>query len=225
MSFFELNPNLREQFAEQRAQNEQRLQAQIAEQQEFREKLNADLKKRADEAAARDAQPPHETVFDRIREKNGGAEHERRRADVGREIADVKIMASGNQTANKQRDGKFAPHNKLGNRFKPGQSGNPQGRPKLTLLSEALREQLAEVLPGVDERTIAEHIARSMIKQALLGNVIAAREIADRTEGRPKQSVDVDMSVRDWREMARTHGLSEQDVIREAQLLIEPASD
>ncbi len=67
MSFFELNPNLREQFAEQRAQNEQRLQAQIAEQQKFREKLNADLKKRADEAVERDAQPPHETVYARIR--------------------------------------------------------------------------------------------------------------------------------------------------------------
>jgi hypothetical protein len=129
------------------------------------------------------------------------------------------------QTVNKRWDGKFAPGNKLGNRFKPGASGNPEGRPKLTLLSEALREQLAEVLPGVDEQTIAESIARSMIKQALSGNVKAAREIADRTEGKPKVSVDIDMSVRDWREMARTHGLSEQDVIREAKLLIESDSD
>ncbi len=67
MSFFELNPNLREQFAEQRAQNETRLQAQIAEQRQFREKLEASLKKRAEEAQARAAQPPHETVFSRIR--------------------------------------------------------------------------------------------------------------------------------------------------------------
>ncbi len=67
--FFELNPTLREQFAEQRAANEQRLQAQIAEQQKFRERLNADLKKRADEAAERDAQPPHVSVYDKIREE------------------------------------------------------------------------------------------------------------------------------------------------------------
>ncbi len=67
MSFFELNPTLRESFAEQRRQNEARLKASIVEQEEFREKLNADLKKRADEAAERDAQPPHETVYDRIR--------------------------------------------------------------------------------------------------------------------------------------------------------------
>jgi ribosomal protein L9 len=67
MSFFELNPSLREQFAEQRAQNEQRLQAQIAEQRQFRDRLNADLKKRADEAAVRAAQPPHVNVYDAIR--------------------------------------------------------------------------------------------------------------------------------------------------------------
>ena len=129
------------------------------------------------------------------------------------------------QTANKRRDGKFAPQNKLGNRFKPGESGNPEGRPKLTLLSEALREQLAHVLPGVDDRTVAEHIARSMISEALKGNVMAAREIADRTEGKPKQALDIDMSVRDWRQLAQAHGLSEQDVVREAKLLIESDSD
>ncbi len=134
-------------------------------------------------------------------------------------------QATKQQTGNKRRDGKFAPHNKLGNRFKPGESGNPEGRPKLTLLSEALREQLAHVLPGVDDRTVAEHIARSMIREALKGNVMAAKEIADRTEGKPKQAIDVDMSIRDWRELARTHGLSEQDVIREAQLLIESVDD
>ncbi len=124
------------------------------------------------------------------------------------------------QTVNKRRSGKFAPGNKLGNRFKPGETGNPQGRPKLTLLSEALREELAKVLPGLDERTMAEHIARSLIREAIKGNVMAAREIADRSEGRPKQAIDVDMKVTDWRELARRNSLSEQDVLREAQRLI-----
>ncbi len=124
------------------------------------------------------------------------------------------------QTVNKRRDGKFAPQNKLGNRFKPGESGNPEGRPKLTLLSEALREQLAEVLPEADERTYAEEIARVLCADAAKGNVMAAKEIADRTEGKPKQAIDVDMSIRDWRELARRNSLSEQDVLREAQRLI-----
>jgi hypothetical protein len=125
-----------------------------------------------------------------------------------------------NQTVNKRPDGTFAPGNKLGNRFKPGASGNLKGRPKLTLLSEAIRAQLAVVAPDADERTYAEVIAEKLCTEAAAGNVLAAREIADRTEGRPKQAIDVDLSVFDWRELARAHGLNEQDVIREAQRLI-----
>ncbi len=125
------------------------------------------------------------------------------------------------QTANKRPDGKFAPGNKVGNRFKKGASGNPQGRPKLTLLSEALRAQLAEEMPDAEERTYAEAIAERLCKEAAMrGNVQAAREIADRTEGKPKQTLDVDMNVMDWRELARVNGLNEQDVIREAKRLI-----
>jgi len=124
------------------------------------------------------------------------------------------------QTANKRPDGTFAPGNKLGNRFQPGASGNRKGRPKLTLLSEAIRAQLAVVAPDADERTYAEVIAEKLCTEAAAGNVLAAREIADRTEGKPKQALDLDLQVSDWREMSRTYGLSEQDVINEARRLI-----
>jgi hypothetical protein len=53
------------------------------------------------------------------------------------------------------------------------------------------------------------------------GNVQAAREIADRTEGKPRQSIDLDMSVKDWRDLAKDYGVSENDVLTEAKLLIE----
>ena len=109
--------------------------------------------------------------------------------------------------------------------FQRGTSGNPRGRPKSLTLSEALRLQLAEMMPDADERTYAEEIARVLCTEAAKGNVQAAREIADRTEGKPKQSIDMDMNLRDWREMAQRHGLSEQDVLREAQRLIESAAD
>ena len=106
-------------------------------------------------------------------------------------------------------------------RWKPGQSGNPKGRPKSITLSEALRLELAKVFPGdTQERTFAEVIAQQLVRSAATGNILAAKEIADRTEGKPKQSLDVDMAVMDWREMARKYGLSEQDVINEARRLI-----
>jgi hypothetical protein len=106
--------------------------------------------------------------------------------------------------------------------FKPGQSGNPAGRPKSITLSEALRLELAKVLPNdTNERTFAEVIAQSLVRAAVTGNILAAKEIADRTEGKPKQAVDMTMNVNNWRELARQHGVSEQDVINEARRLIE----
>jgi hypothetical protein len=128
---------------------------------------------------------------------------------------------NGQQTAT----GKFAHGNKIGNRFPKGETGNPSGRPKLTRLTEALREQLAEEMPNASERTVAEAIARALIREAISGNVQAAREIGDRTEGKPKQSIDLDMQVSDWRTEAQKYGVSEQDVIHEAKLLIESIDD
>ena len=115
---------------------------------------------------------------------------------------------------------KFPPGNKIGNRFPKGVSGNKNGRPKLTRLTEALREQLAETNPDAPEETIAEQIARALISEAKTGNVLAIREIADRTEGKPKQAIDLDLQINDWRTLAQNYGVTEQDVINEAKLLI-----
>lgn len=109
--------------------------------------------------------------------------------------------------------------------FKPGQSGNPAGRPKSITLSEAFRRQLSQPMPDDPEgRTFAEVIAERMCVAASNGDVSAAREIADRVEGKPRQSVNLDMNVNDWRQMAQAHGLNEQDVLREAQRLIEQSA-
>ncbi len=115
---------------------------------------------------------------------------------------------------------KFPPGNNLGKKFPKGESGNRNGRPKLTKLTEALREQLAEEMPNAPERTIAEAISRALIREALKGNVQAAREIADRTEGKPTQKLDLDLQINDWRTEAEKYGVTEADVIREAKLLI-----
>ncbi len=106
--------------------------------------------------------------------------------------------------------------------FPKGVSGNPAGRPKSITLSEAFRRQLSQPASHDPEgRTFAEVIALRVCVAAAQGDVGAAREIADRTEGRARQSFDVDMSVSDWRQIAERQGLSEQDVLREAQRLIE----
>jgi hypothetical protein len=108
--------------------------------------------------------------------------------------------------------------------FKPGQSGNPAGRPKKALLSDALRRQLAEAVQGAPEKTIAEHIARALIREAVGGNVQAIREVGDRTEGKPAQAIALDLDVRDWRQMAQSNGLELNDVLTEARLLIEESA-
>jgi hypothetical protein len=76
-------------------------------------------------------------------------------------------------------------------RWKKGTSGNPLGRPKSKSLSNAYRNKLEELVPNDPEkRTWAELIAEAQVRDAVRGNVHAAREIADRTEGRARQAIE-----------------------------------
>lgn len=82
--------------------------------------------------------------------------------------------------------------------FKPGQSGNPTGKPKQKLFSDALR---VEVLHAHDEHyvipkgaTNLQVIARKLVEQAKEGNTAATKEIADRIEGKPDANVNIDHS-------------------------------
>src|SRR5271169_6369237 len=76
-------------------------------------------------------------------------------------------------------------------RWKKGQSGNPSGRPKSKTLSDAYKNKLEEAVPNdPDGRTWAELIAEAQVRDAVRGNVQAAREIADRTEGRARQAIE-----------------------------------
>jgi len=102
-----------------------------------------------------------------------------------------------NQSGNNGRDsqGRFTkghPH-----RFQPGQSGNPKGRPKSITLSEAYRRELARIDPNDPQgRTHAEVLAEQMIAKAKTGDVQALKEIADRVEGKARQTVTLTVERR-----------------------------
>jgi Family of unknown function (DUF5681) len=72
--------------------------------------------------------------------------------------------------------------------FKPGQSGNPGGRPKGVSLITLLRRALdGDSIGGVktdDGRTVAEHLADRIIVHAMKGNPAYAAQILDRVCGK-----------------------------------------
>jgi len=76
--------------------------------------------------------------------------------------------------------------------FKPGNRANPGGRPKSAPLSHACRELLAApVRDDPQGRTYAQAIADALAQKALAGDIRAAQEIADRAEGKARQSVEI----------------------------------
>lgn len=95
-------------------------------------------------------------------------------------------------------------------KFKPGISGNPSGRPKRKILTDAYKDALelpAKVLMsaeaiaalGLDEDcTMAEAIARSQVLQSV-ADVKSAGHIADRTEGKPSQKIEISRGEFDGR--------------------------
>ena len=123
------------------------------------------------------------------------------------------------QTGNKRPDGKFAEGNRLGNRFRPGQSGNPAGRPKSITLSEAYRKMLSQVDESDPEsRTRAEVLAEQMYAKAKTGDVQALREIADRVEGKPRQTLALSVERREQLEQAIA------GIMRDAEAAGEPCT-
>jgi hypothetical protein len=105
--------------------------------------------------------------------------------------------------------------------FAPGASGNPGGRPKTRRVSEAARNWLASEYARAPHISNAEALVEFLGAQAFGGDVSAARELIDRAEGKAKQSIDVDMTMMDWRDQARQLGLNIDDVIAETRRLLD----
>jgi ribosomal protein L17 len=123
----------------------------------------------------------------------------------------------------------------VGRPFKKGQSGNPAGRPKSLTLSEAYRRELAKIDPhDALGRTFAEVLAEQMIVKASKGDVAALREIADRVEGKAKQTItlttdrreQVERAIERMIEKAAEHGqtLARQEAITALAAYVPEAS-
>mgnify|MGYP001548391021 CR=1 FL=1 len=72
----------------------------------------------------------------------------------------------------------------IAGRWKPGQSGNPSGRPKKKPLTEALQRVLAKL--SDDERDV---LCQELITKVATGDVAAFKEVADRVEGKVPQGI------------------------------------
>ena len=85
---------------------------------------------------------------------------------------------------------------KTGGRDWPkGTSGNPNGAPrKEDSLSNLLRKELEKVDPDTG-LTAKEVIAIGLVGLAKEGNQAAIDRVLDRTEGKPKQSMDVTSNI------------------------------
>ena len=86
--------------------------------------------------------------------------------------------------------------------FKEGESGNPNGRPKGSRnLSTILREMLNEDIEVTEngeksKKKLQDIIVRKLIVKAQKGegDLKAIKEIFDRLEGRPAQSIDANVT-------------------------------
>jgi hypothetical protein len=107
-------------------------------------------------------------------------------------------VSTENSGKNKGNVNNLAPH-----QFKPGESGNPGGRPKKLPITDYICEQLEKPIPAAmkdklppiftavygDNATFGQMLAFKLLAEAAQGDVRAMNTVLDRVEGKVKPSV------------------------------------
>ena len=101
----------------------------------------------------------------------------------------------------------------------------PRGQQRDKIYREALRLELADMSEGVDLKKLRQ-IARAHIEKAASGDMQAIKELADRLDGRPAQSLDLGNPDRPpprkiINEIVHVHETREEILAAEEPVLIE----
>jgi hypothetical protein len=89
------------------------------------------------------------------------------------------------QTANRRKNGQFGNGNNIGKQFKPGQSGNLNGR------RNSAKDILNELLDtSKKDKTRRETIMNKLLMMAEHGNLNAIKEVLDRTDGKSREYIE-----------------------------------
>lgn len=92
---------------------------------------------------------------------------------------------------------------RLPQQWKPGESGNPNGRPKgsisiVTYLKKVLEEEIETVDPATGNKgkaTKAEIIARNIISQSSKGDKLLTKLLISYIDGLPTQKIKLDGNI------------------------------
>lgn len=85
----------------------------------------------------------------------------------------------------------YKPNPPASGRWKPGQSGNPAGRPKIRPYKEALDRVLKAIgeSAGRDAAHAMDQIAAAHVTKCMSGDMAAIKELAERHDGKVPQAV------------------------------------
>lgn len=102
--------------------------------------------------------------------------------------------------------------------WKKGESGNPAGRTKDKPFAEALRIALAED-DDVKKKRKLRVIADKLVDAAIAGEPWAIKEVIDRVDGKPAQSIDT--TIDDKRDLRDLNGIELAERAAEALRRVE----